>query len=116
MYKFTEIIGAVLETITESDATYVDAGEGGEVLSIKGQSLAFDKGWFVIENPHTIVGVPSLSALIGSKVIDAFSNDDKIILKFDNDSVISVSLKDEDFVGPEAASYAPKKGEIIVFD
>ena len=116
MYKFTEIIGAVLESITENCASYIDAGEGSDVLNIKGQSLAFDKGWFVIENPYIIVGAPSLNALIGSKVIDAFSNDQEISLKFDNDSVITVSLKDEDFVGPEAASYAPKKGEIIVFD
>lgn len=116
MYKITGIIGAVLETTIENDASYIDAGEGSDVLNIKGQSLAFDKGWFVIENPYTIVGAPNLSVLIGSKVVDACSNDEEITLKFDNDSVISISLKDEDFVGPEAASYTPKKGGIIVFD
>lgn len=116
MYKFTEIIGAVLESITERDAAYVNADDSGQVLSIKGQSLAFDKGWFVIENPHTVVGAPSLNALIGSMIIDAFSNDDEIHLKFDNGATVSVSLKEGDFIGPEAASYAPKQGEIIVFN
>jgi hypothetical protein len=29
---------------------------------------------------------------------------------------ISVSMKDKDYVGPEAASYSPKQGNIIVFN
>lgn len=116
MYKFEEIIGAKLESITESDAEYVDADDSGEVLNIKCLSLVLDKGWFVIENPHTIDGVSSLNEIIGSRVVDAFSNDDEIFLKFSNGAAISVSLRDEDFVGPEAASYSPKQGEIIVFN
>lgn len=116
MYNFIEIIGATLESITESSATYVDASGSSEGLSIQGQSLAFDKGWFVIENPYTIDGAPNLLELIGSTVVDAFSNDEEIRLKFNNGSDISVSLRGEDFVGPEAASYEPKQGEIIVFD
>ena len=114
MYKFEEIIGAELEGITESDAAYVD--DNGEVLNIKGLSLAFDKGWFVIENPHTIVGASSLNEIVGSTVTDAFSNDDEVCLKFSNGAAISISLKDEDFDGPEAANYSPKQGEIIVFN
>lgn len=116
MYRFEEIIGAALEEITESNAAYVDADDSGEVLNIKGLSLAFDKGWFLIENPHTVLGVSSLREIIGSKVVDAFSNNDEISLKFNNGAVLLVSLKDEDFVGPEAASYSPKQGELIVFN
>ena len=116
MYRFEEIIGAALEEITESEAAYEDADDSGVVLNIKGLSLAFDKGWFVIENPHTVVGVSNLREIFGSKIVDAFSNNDEISLKFNNGAVLSVSLKDEDFVGPEAASYSPKQGEIIVFN
>lgn len=116
MYKFSEIVGAKLESVTESSASYVDAEDSSDVLNIKGQSLAFDKGWFVIENPHTVSGVVSLKEVIGSVVIDAFSNSDEINIKFDNGAVVAVSLKDNDFVGPEAASYCPKQGEIIVFN
>jgi hypothetical protein len=116
MYKFEEIIGAELEAITQSEAAYVDADESGEVLNIKGISLAFDRGWFVVENPHTVFGVANLNEIVGTKVVDAYSSEDEIRLQFSNGSVISVSLKDKDFVGPEAASYSPKRGEIIVFN
>ena len=116
MYKFVEIIGAELEAITEGQAAYVDSEESGDALNIKGISLVFDRGWFVVENPHTIFGVTNLNEIIGSKVADAFSSEDEIRLQFSNGAAISVSLKDEDFVGPEAASYSPKQGEIIVFN
>ncbi|KZZ50445.1 hypothetical protein A3759_17105 [Thalassolituus sp. HI0120] len=116
MYKFSEIIGAKLERVTESSATYVDEDDSGDTLNIKGQSLAFDKGWFVIENPHTVSGVESLKEVVGSVVIDAFSNSDEINIKFNNGAVVTISLKGDDFVGPEAASYSPKQGEIIVFN
>lgn len=115
MYKFIEIIGAELEDVTESDASYEEDENGAEHFIVKGLSLAFDRGWFVIENPHNITGATSLNEIIGSKVVDAFSNDDEISLKFNNGEVISVSLKAEDFVGQEAASYSPKDGEMIIF-
>ncbi len=44
MHKFTEIIGAVLESITESNATYGDASENGELLNVESKPMAFDKG------------------------------------------------------------------------
>lgn len=115
MFKFTEIIGSVLESISENDASYVDVSDSG-ILKVKGKSLAFDSGWFVIENPYQLVGVEDFRELIGSKVLEAYSNDIEIRLEFERDIILSVSLKDEDFVGPEAASYAPKRGNIIVFD
>lgn len=116
MYRFDEIIGATLEEITVRDAIYVDAVDSDKVLEIKGLMLAFDKGRFVIENPHTLIGVSSLREIIGSSVVEAFSNDDCISLKFNNGGILLVSLRDCDFVGPEAASYYPKQGEIIVFN
>ncbi len=116
MYKFPQIIGAVLEGINLSDASYIDASKGSEVLNIQGQSLTFDKGWLVIENPYFVNGATELSELIGSKIVDAFSNDEEIRLTFENGVDVLVSLKEEDFIGPEAASYSPKQGEIIVFN
>lgn len=116
MNNFTEIEGAILESISESGATYISANGKEESLKVKVHSLAFDKGWFEIENPYSIVGGENLNDFIGLKVVEAFSNEDSIYLKFNNDSVVIVSLKDEDFNGPEAASYNPKKGDIIVFN
>ncbi|HFD32190.1 MAG TPA: hypothetical protein ENJ28_05720 [Gammaproteobacteria bacterium] len=120
MEHFDEIEGAVLEDISTSEATYVDAGDKNEPLKIKGYSLAFDLGQFVIENPFAVVSPENenteLNQLVGLKVIKAYSNEEEIRIIFESGTYISVSMKDKDFVGPEAASYSPKRGNIIVFN
>ena len=116
MIKFQQIIGAKLESVSETIATYVDAGEKNETLKVNVFSLNFNIGCFSIENPYTLYGVSSLIDLQGCKIQDAFSNSKEILIKFENNASISVSLKDEDFVGPEAASYSPNQGEIVVFN
>jgi len=116
MIKFQQIIGARLESVSKSIATYVDSSENGELLKVNVCSLNFDTGCFSIENPYTICGASYLTDLQGHKIQDAYSNDKEILLKFENNFSISVSLKDEDFVGPEAASYSPNQGEIVVFN
>lgn len=120
MESFDEIEGAVLETISMSEATYVDAGGKTEPLLIQGCSLNFNLGWLVIENPYSVIGPNNekmeLDKLVGQKVTSAYSTEEEIRLNFNSGAYISVSMKDEDFVGPEAASYSPKRGEIIVFN
>ena len=120
MESFEEIEGAVLENISASEATYVGAGDKAESLKVQGCSLAFDLGWLVIENPYSVVGyenqITELKELVGLKVKSAYSNEEEIRVIFESGAYISISMKDEDFFGPEAASYSPKRGEIIVFN
>jgi len=120
MESFEEIEGATLERFFISEATYVDAGEKEEPQKVKGCSLVFDLGLFVIENPYCIVGKNNkeikMNELVGLRVKSAFSNKEEIRLNFEPGAYISVSMKDKDYIGPEAASYSPKRGEIIVFN
>ncbi len=120
MDSFEEIEGAVLEGISTSEATYVDMGEKNVPLKIRGCSLNFDLGQLVIENPFTVVGTEDentgLNQLVGLRVTSAYSNEEEIRIIFESGAFISVSMKFNDFVGPEAASYSPKRGNIIVFN
>jgi len=116
MYKFPEILGATLEGISTNKATYVGMSDDSKVLEVVGTSLVFDSGAFVIENPYKAVGVENLIDLVGNKVVGAYSNSDEIKLVFENGASISVSMKEADFVGPEAASFLPNRGNVIVFN
>jgi hypothetical protein len=118
--EFREIVNAILEGVSTSEATYVDARGVGDSQKVQGVSLAFDLGWFVIENPFTVIGANkshiALKVLIGDRVKSAHYDENEIQIIFDSGGKITVSMKDEDFTGPEAASYSPKQGEIIVFN
>jgi len=121
MEIFEEIEGAMLESVSVSEATYVDAGSSGsKPLKVEGCSLVFDLGWFVIENRFSVISPENLDVglneLVGLKVGSAYSTEEEIRINFELGSYISVSMKDEDFVGPEAASYTPKRGDIVVFN
>lgn len=120
MEPFKEIEGAFLREISSSEATYVDVGNKNEPLNIQGCSLVFDLGQLVIENPFVVSGPDNkelkLNQLIGLKVASAYSNVEEIRIMFETGAFISVSMKDDDFVGPEAASYSPNQGNIIVFN
>jgi hypothetical protein len=49
----------------------------------------------------------ALCALIGEKVEEAtLEEGDSLTLKFENDTVIALSLREEDLDGPEAGSYS----------
>lgn len=120
MEQFQEIEGAVLGGISTSEATYVDIGFKTEPLKIKGWSLTFDFGQFVIEKPFAVVCSENEKEdriqLVGLRVTSAYSNENKIRIIFESGAYISVSMKDKDFVEPEAASFSPNRGNIIVFN
>ena len=120
MEPFEEIEGSILEGISTSEATYVDVGDRTEPLKIQGCSLNFDLGQLVIENPFAVVGpdkeIQDLNSLVSLRVKSAYSNEEEIRITFESGVYIKVSMKDEDFVGPEAASYSPNRGSIIVFN
>ncbi len=120
MEKFIEIEKAKLENISTTTATYVAASGDSEPKLVDGCTLKFDCGIFVIENKFEIKDKNNneidINALIGLTVNTAYSTDLEIKVIFENDSYISVSMKNEDFISPEAASYSPNNGDIIVFN
>jgi|GEM_PF-1194030 len=120
MDKFNEIAGAVFEGFSTSSATYVGNDLGSEPLEIEGVSLTFDRGILVIENPFVITDSKGESIQIanlkGDTVRYAFSTDLEVTIEFKSGSRLSISMKDDDFKGPEAASWNPNEGAIIVFN
>lgn len=120
MYKFEEIVGAKLMKVSVSSATYVGMDDISEPNEIEGCCIEFDLGNFTIENPYQVES-PSgqkigVSDLAGDTVVEAYSTEAEIKVIFSSGSSISVSLLPEHFVGPEAASFEPKEGNIVVFN
>jgi hypothetical protein len=120
MKKFDEIIGAALKDVTKSISTYVAAESDSEFLKIEGISLIFDRGVLLIENPFMIINSENenikINELVGDSVRTAYLLESEIQILFESDAVLTISLRDEDFVGPEAASWTPNDGAIIVFN
>lgn len=63
-------------------------------------------------------GVPGfrgrLCEQIGGRVADAWATDEAVCLRFDSGVLISVSIRDEDHVGPEALQFTGEDGSIWV--
>src|SRR6187402_2390570 len=83
-------------------------------------TLNFDKGDLYIVNPF-VVGCDSgeqihFSEIIGCCVSDSFSSETELVIVFEGRIYLRVSLRDEDFIGPEAAMYYAKSGEVVVFN
>ncbi len=125
--KFTELIGAKLISVGYQTSTYVGLDKQGPTLEVNPFCLKFDRGLLVIENPFTVFSSgavhesfevkcePILKTLAGTRVADAEFRKESIHIAFDNESSISISLREKDFSTPEAGHYAPNDGQIIVF-
>ena len=123
----SELIGALVEGTGSAEHSYVGIKPKG-VLETRSVSLLFDRGRFEIENPFDVrfaeICISSrsdeiteaLDRLLGRRVVDAYISREEIVLGFEDNAFIRISLKDEDYIGPEAGSYTPKEGTIIVFD
>ncbi|MEP7354352.1 MAG: hypothetical protein ABI824_14085 [Acidobacteriota bacterium] len=55
----------------------------------------------------------SLCSAIGIKVTAVRVTDDALSIEFSNSSIIAVSLKDEDYRGPEAINYQGMDGVLV---
>lgn len=81
--------------------------------------LSFDTGHLTICNPYTLrcdSNVPvEFQNLMGNRVTDAYCDGDELTVVFEGRLYLSVSLREEDFIGPEAAVYTPLSGPAIVF-
>lgn len=83
-------------------------------------TLSFDKGTLHILNPF-VLGCDSgeqlhFSEIIGCYVSESYSSEDELVIVFEGRIYLRVSLRHEDFSGPEAAAYHADSGEIVVFD
>ncbi len=120
MYEFEEIIGSKLMKVSASSATYVGMDDDSQPNKIEGCCIEFDLGNFIIENPYQVKSHSGeeikLSDLTGDAVVEAYSTEQEIKVIYSSGSSITVSLLPEHFVGPEAASFEPKEGNIVVFN
>ena len=55
-----------------------------------------------------------LCELIGATVTDAWANEAEVSVSFDSGTVISISMKNEDYTGPEAVQFANEDGSVWV--
>lgn len=113
---FKQIVGTKLLNIRESKSLYKGMNDDNPMLSVYNVGLEMDKGYLSIENPFTLtikekVFLSSdleifniLRTLIGSHVTQAWFEKEAINIIFST-AQIKISLKDEDFVSPEAGSY-----------
>jgi hypothetical protein len=80
-------------------------------------SLVFDKGVLNVENPFSINCDSgehvSLGSIIGCCVSDTFLTETDFFVVFEGRISLRVSLREEDFIGPEAASYRANTGEVV---
>jgi len=79
--------------------------------------LVFDTGVLDIENPFQLscdsAGRVNWAAIIGCCVSDAIATDTDWFLVFEARISLRISLREEDFIGPAAASFRADRGETI---
>ena len=123
---FNEIVGHELMEIATCATTYVGLDSEDETLEPQCIVLCFSESTLSFENPYTLSASDgpllgqirdglALEALIGATVEAAYSDADALVFEFDQGLRLSISLREEDFRSPEAASFEPQDGPIIVF-
>ncbi len=120
MKKFDNIIGSTLKDIRKASSVYVATESDSQSLNVVGISLVFDRGVLVIENPFMVVNSKKekmeMTELTEDIVRTAYLSESEIRIVFESDAVLTISMRDEDFIGPEAASWNPNEGPIVVFN
>jgi hypothetical protein len=117
----TPIEGLASQTLVEvttERATYVAKNSGAPSLETTPTVLVFSASRLSFENPYTLQSswASTLQDLVGRSVVEAFSTDEDLVVLFEGNDHLAISLRDEDFVSPEAAVYAPDRGPIVVFN
>jgi len=126
--QFSQIIGAVLLDVESSKAMYSGLNSKDSKIYVHRFCFKLDKGDLTIENPFTMNVreeyfkssdldiFNKLHNLIGSRVENAWFEKEEINIIFNN-AHLKISLKDEDFVSPEAGSFVSSDNStFIVFD
>jgi hypothetical protein len=123
---FHEIVGHELMEVSTSRSNYAALDCEDEVLETAPVTLCLSESTLSIENPYILSASDGpvsgairdgvrLESLIGATVEVAYSDGEELVLEFDHGYRLSISLRDEDFRSPEAASFEPQDGPIIVF-
>jgi len=120
MSAFESIIGAELMSVNGSSSTYIGVDNDRGRLNVTTTRLVFDIGYLVIENPYVAFdenGVAhSINLLIGEAVIAEEVTETDLILIFTSRTRLSISIRDDDYQSPEAASWTPTNGTIVVLN
>lgn len=107
-----------LVAVTTERSTYVGVNSDGSMLETSPTVLVFSGSRLSIENPYEIQSTrgATLQELVGLKVAEAFSTEEELVVFFEGDSRLAISLRDRDFTSPEAAVFEPARGPIVVFN
>jgi hypothetical protein len=85
-----------------------------------GVQLQFDRGTLLLLNPFTLKcdsgGLLQPATLIGCRVSSCDWGDCELELVFEGRLYLTVSLREQDFLGPEAAVFQPLTGAPVIFD
>ncbi len=124
---FHQIIGATLLNVDSSKATYCGLNKSGPTISVYQFGFKMDKGYMSVENPFTLTIQEKnfhssdleifdvLRSLTGSRVEQAWFEREEINIIFNN-AHLRISLKDKDFVSPEAGNFVTNdNATFIVF-
>ena len=114
-----DLIGQKLIDKEITEYSYVGVNSS---LHHKGEciSLQFSNSYIQIENPWEVSNAgdsTKINELFGLKVLSIkLIEGQSFQILFENGFVLSISLKDKDYTTPEAFSYHPNEGEIIVYN
>ena len=108
----------MLVAIETERATYVGLDSDGSSLVTTPTVLVFSASRLSVENPYHLQSQRgnTLQDLVGLTVAEAFWTVEELVILFAGGERFAVSLRDSDFVSPEAAVYAPSHGPIVVFN
>ncbi len=108
--------GARLLEVTERSPAQNAAGHAA-VQQDSRPILVFDAGVLRIDNPFQLqcdsgerVSLPSI---IGCHVSETYSTATDFFVVFEGRISLAVSLREEDFIGPEAASFHAASGQVV---
>lgn len=82
--------------------------------------LQFDCGSLLLLNPFTLKcdsgGLLEPATLIGCRVSGCDWDESELQVVFEGRLYLTVSLREQDFLGPEAAVFTPLAGAPVIFD
>ena len=100
--------GACLQQVGPAEVI-AQASDTAGYLDVNGLNLQFDRGRLLVFNPLRLLcdsGVAlSLNALVGCCISAVCITEDDLELQFDGRLLLRISLRDEDYTGPEAAVF-----------
>jgi hypothetical protein len=107
MNYLKELIGKDVKQVTNEVSHTYPVDKRVDILSNDVQTeifvrLVFDSYTLDIYNPIKLTGIISYIELINRKVLKVQESDDKILLRFENNAVLFVDMRDESYNGPEA--------------